>query len=100
MLKPNGDRYELTEQIVHRNCVVPAGYKTDGVSYKLRVFALFVNKFDPRYIKAAVVHDYMVDRGEWELGNKYFEQLLPINDWRATAMIWAVDKYAKWKGYI
>ena len=53
---------------------------------------MFINKFDPRYITAAIVHDYLVEQDEWGLANKYFEELLP-NDFRSKCMVLAVKIY-------
>lgn len=93
MLIPNGDKYELTQDLVYKDVTVPKGYLTDGISYKLRVLALFINKFDPRYIVAAIVHDYLTDLGDWDKGNKYFEELLP-EDLRSKVMVIGVKGYA------
>ena len=97
LLKPAEYRYELVEDYMYKDTVIPAGYRTDGISYKLRVVALFINRFDPRYIKAAIVHDWLTDQGDWEKANRYFEELLPDNDWRVKLMVAGVTMYAKFK---
>ena len=99
MLKPAGNRYELTDPLVYKSCRVPKGFKTDGITYKLRLAALFINRFDPRYIKAAIVHDYLVEMGDWHRANHYFAELLPDNDWRSKVMIKAVRFYRRFRGY-
>lgn len=92
MLKPVGNKYETTAPLVYKKATVPQGFQTDGITYKLRLVGLFINKFDPRYITAAIVHDYLTDKGDWELANKYFEELLP-NDFRSKCMVLAVKIY-------
>jgi len=94
MLSPKGNKYVTTAPLVYKDVIVPAGYETDGITYKLRVAGLFINKFDPRYITAAIVHDYMTDNDEWELGNQYFEEILP-NDFRSKVMVLGV-KFYRW----
>jgi len=94
MLVPVGCKYETTVSLVYKDVTVPQGYQTDGITYKLRVLGLFYNKFDPRYIKAAVFHDYLVQQGNWELANQYFEELLP-GDFRSKVMVVAVKLYRK-----
>lgn len=96
MLKPNGNKYELTKELVYKECVVPIGFKTDGLSYKLRLLALFVNKFDPRYVVAAIVHDYLCEQELYEIADLYFEELLP-EDWRKSIMVKAVKFYHRSK---
>ena len=95
MLEPFKDKYRLTKELVYKDITVPVGYFTDGISYKLRMFALFINRFDPRYIKAAIVHDYLTDLNDWEKANQYFEELLP-NDWRKPLMVSGVKIYRCW----
>jgi pentatricopeptide repeat protein len=99
MLKPAGNKYELVDDYMYKDTVVPAGYKTDGISYKLRLVALFINRFDPRYIEAAIVHDWLTDHGDWEKANKYFEEML-VDDWRKKLMVTGVKAYARLKGYV
>jgi len=97
-LEPKCDKYVFVEDYRYKDITVPAGFKTDGISYKLRFVALFINRFDPRYIEAAVVHDYLTDLGRWEIANQYFEELLP-NTKLKLAMVKAVQLYATVKGY-
>jgi hypothetical protein len=94
LLTPDGDRYKVAEDFEYKNVVVPKGHKTDGISYKLRLVALVIDRYSPKYITAAVVHDYLTDEGNWELANKYFEELLP-NDKLSKIMISSVKIYHK-----
>lgn len=96
MFKPVGNKYETTAPLVYKKTIVPQGFQTDGITYKLRAVGLFLNKFDPRYIIAAVFHDYLVDQGDWELANQYFEELLP-GDTRSKIMVASVKVYRKVK---
>lgn len=99
ILTPDGDKYKLEAPFRYKDVEVPKGYSTDGVSYKLRAVGVFINKFDPLYIEAAIVHDYLTDLGDWEKANRYFEEMLP-NDWRGKAMVAGVKMYARYKGYL
>lgn len=94
MLEPSGKHYKLIRPITYKDVTVPIGYETDGISYKFRLFGIFLNKFDPLYIKAVIVHDYLTDKNQWEKANKYFEELLP-NTAIAKAMIIGVKLYRK-----
>ena len=95
-LKPNGRHYELSQNLAYKDVVVPKGFLTDGISYKFRIFALFVNKYDPRYITAVVIHDYLCDIGEYKKADQYFKELLP-NDWRGRLMPKLTKRYLKGK---
>lgn len=98
MLEPYGDKYRLTKPIQYKDVNVPIGYLTDGISYKFRFFGIFINKFDPQYIEAVIVHDFLTDKGQWEKANKYFEEMLP-NTKTAKLMVLGVKIYAKVNGY-
>lgn len=94
MLEPSGKRYRLIRPVTYKDVTVPIGYETDGISYKFRFFGIFLNKFDPLYIKAVIVHDYLTDLGQWVKANRYFEELLP-NTTTAKAMLIGVKIYYK-----
>lgn len=98
MLSPQGKHYILTNDYSYKNVIIPRGYATDGVSYKFRLLGIFINRFDPRYIEAVIVHDYLTDLGEWEKANRYFEEMLP-NTRTAWWMVKGVKVYRKIKGY-
>lgn len=94
MIEPNGEFYQTTEDMAFRDVTVPKGFITDGISYKFRFIGLFVNKFDPRYIKAVIFHDYLTRDGheDWDKANKVFEELLP-EGWVSRRMVNAVKMY-------
>jgi len=98
MLKPVHNGYALTENYVYKDIAVPKGYVTDGISYKFRFVGILINKYDHRYIKAAIVHDWLTDLGDWDKANQYFEELLP-ETLTAKVMVKAVKIYKKVKGY-
>lgn len=97
MLTPKGNKYELTKDYTYKDVVVPKGFTTDGITYKLRIVGLFINKFDPKYITAAIVHDYLTDNDEWEVANEYFEEMLP-KGFRSSCMVLGVKAYRWFKG--
>lgn len=94
VLKPHYSTYVLAEDFMYKDITVPAGFPTDGLTYKFRFIGIFLNKFDPRFIEAAVLHDYMcmymIDR--IDDANQYFEELLP-ECWEKPLMVKAVNKY-------
>jgi hypothetical protein len=94
LLIPKGSKYALAEEYTYKDVTIPIGYLTDGVSYKFRLVGVFINRFDPLYIEAAVVHDYLTDQGDWDKANKYFEELLPKTK-TTWCMVAAVNSYRK-----
>lgn len=77
MLEPYNEYYRTTVDLKYKDITIKAGFITDGISYKFKMFGAFISKFDPRYIIPVIVHDYLCDIGEWEKANKYFKELLP-----------------------
>lgn len=94
MIEPSGKKYKLTKELVYKDVTVPVGYETDGISYKFRLVGIFINKFDPMYIEAVIVHDYLTDLGDWERANRYFEEMLP-DTLTARSMVIGVKLYRK-----
>lgn len=102
LLRPCKDKkkYEVVGGYTYKDICVPSGYETDGVSYKFRLLGLFLDKFDPRFMEAVVIHDYLTDLGEWDKANRYFEELLPAVE-EKTSMVKAVNLYYRFiiKGF-
>ena len=97
MLKPAGNSYMLVDDYIYKDVIVPTGFHTDGLSYKFRLVGIFINKYDPKYIEAAIVHDYLTYVGDWEKANRYFEEMLP-KTLTSKLMVNAVKLYRKFKG--
>lgn len=66
-LKPNGDMYQLTSSlsVVYKDSagnikavLVPEGYLTDGASIPRILWEEVGSPFDPRFMTAAIVHDW------------------------------------------
>ena len=91
-LEPAGKKYKLSEAVTYQDVTIPEGYLTDRITYKFRFVGIFISKYDPRYIKAVLFHDYLVDQGDWVKANQVFKELLP-NDFRSKVMIVAVKLY-------
>lgn len=92
MLEPYGSKYRLTKDYEYKDVVVPRGFVTDGVTYKLRLVALVIDRFSPEYIEAVIVHDYLCELEMYEKADQYFEELLP-KGWKSKLMVLAVKIY-------
>ena len=98
MLKitPKHKKYELLEEFEYKGVKVPKGFTTDGATMKLKILHIFMNKFDPRIIEACVIHDYLCEKEQYTLADKYFEELLP-KIWQTKYMVMAVKFWHKIK---
>lgn len=94
---PSGRTYELYQDFEYKDIVVPKGFKSDGMSYKLRIFGLVMNRFEPKYSSAFIVHDYLTERGDWDKAQKYFNELLP-DDNKKKLIMFLTESYRKLKG--
>ncbi|AUS02273.1 hypothetical protein NVP2096O_38 [Vibrio phage 2.096.O._10N.286.48.B5] len=84
----DGDQYHL---------VIPSGFVTDGASIPMVCWQIIGTPYSPRFIQAAIVHDYMCDN-DWEvdLMSIIFRELLKLNNVsndKAELMYRAVHAY-------
>ena len=109
------NKIEVVENYVFGNHAVPQGYRSDGLTIFL-LFRLFVNKFSPKYLPCAVMHDYLTDKaftayvsGRYFIAGKrfkeaddLFEEMLTIADSgklspRSKLMVYSVRTYHDFK---
>lgn len=96
VIAPIEGGYELVEEFRYKDIVVPKGFRTDGLTIKIRLLYMFIGKYDPRCIEAAVVHDYLCELEQYELADEVFEEMLP-EIWQKPYMVRAVKLYHKIK---
>lgn len=96
-IQPEGKCYRLIEEYSYKDTKVPKGFLTDGLTYKIRFFGLFVDKFSPLYAKAFIIHDYLTEDGDWDKAQKYLDELLP-NNWKKKFILFFTESYRKAKG--
>ncbi len=78
---------------------IPKGFKTDGLTLKIRVLRIFVDKYQPKFAPFFTLHDYLCSlerykEADW-IGSRI---LLKIeNSWRTKMMIKAIKIYHKFK---
>ena len=88
---PESNRIINRRTMNYKGVTVPAGYRSDGLT-KL------VNKYQPRCLRAALVHDYICEtkcRPRKE-GDQYFYEILRLDGcgwWQAKRYYWAVSAY-------
>lgn len=99
VIKPySKDRYEVAENYIYDDIVIPKGYKTNGADIP-RIFWSIFPPNSPEYMSAVVVHDYMCDNDKLfskEYADNVFKKALqelevnPIKVW----IFYNVVKYA------
>jgi hypothetical protein len=71
---PN-DRYKIQRDFLYKDVLVPKGYTTNGAN----IPRLFWSIFPPNrsnYMPAAVVHDYLCDKEQYDKADEYFKEIL------------------------
>jgi len=62
-IDPKDNRYKLTHDIVYvyknKEMIVPKGMLTDGASIPRIFWTLVGSPYQPRHLKAAIIHDYL-----------------------------------------
>lgn len=91
-------RYILLKNFVTEYVVVPKGYKTNGADVP-SVFSMFFDRYDPEFIEAVVVHDYLWTLGDYSYANKAFCNMLN-NSIKSKVMCLGVKLYAWYKNLI
>lgn len=96
----------LTEDYTFACITVPEGYISDGLTIPVW-FRVFVNKYSPKYLPCAFIHDYLTDeavkgKATFKEADNLFEEMLCIADggaltYRAKTMVFGVRLYHKLK---
>jgi len=58
-----------------KTIVIPKGYKTDGATIPLWI-RFWIRQYHPQRMEAVLIHDYLCDKEQYKLADKYFEILL------------------------
>lgn len=98
VLTPYGKRYRVVEPLRYRELTVPAGYVTDLASIPRVLWPIVGSPYDPRFAKAATVHDYLystkqVPREEADKELKTLLRLAGVPRWKCQAMYLAVRAF-------
>lgn len=124
-ISPHGSLYIVDEDYYYKKIVVPAGFVSDGATLHFLyylwtatfLYAIFASsilaayvglagyvfswvclKFpsSPRHMTASVVHDCLCRSGNYELGDRYFLEILLKTDKRCSAYLkyYAVRLYS------
>ena len=85
------NRYVSQEIITYKDVIVPMSYTSDGLTKK-------VNKYQPRGMRGALVHDYCAETGiiPWVKAAKYAREIWKedgVSAWARNRWYWAIRTY-------
>lgn len=69
----------LLEEYTYKDVTVPMGFLTNGSNIPRLLWSI-IPPFKPLYSPAYLVHDYLCKLEQYELADKYFEELLYMAD--------------------
>jgi len=94
----NNNKYTVCNNVVYKDIVIPKGYTTNGANVP-RIFWSIVPPFNPKYLPAVIIHDYLCDLEMYVKADKYFEEvLIYIEDSVITrSMVIAVKLYHRFR---
>ena len=86
---------DATYDVFGRSVVIPRGFEFDGASIPPLLWPVIGSPFDPRFVRAALIHDWLysshlIDR---KTADRAFQAVLiadGVTDWRAGLMYSAV----------
>jgi len=92
----NSNKYILLEDFTYRDVIVPKGYITNGANVP-RLFWNLIPPFQPRFMDAVVIHDFLTDNENYLKADQYFTELLYNTEKSITTrlMSWSVKIYHK-----
>lgn len=87
--------FVVKEAVGGKTWITPSGYPSDGASIPPWAQSIIGGRFNPKYIEAAIIHDYYCDtktRSQKETHNIFKEMLKTehVSMWRRNLMHWAV----------
>lgn len=71
------DTYKLLKEFKYKEITVPMGYHTNGANIPRILWSIWPPNRS-NYLPAVVIHDYLCDKEEYELADKYFKEILEI----------------------
>ncbi len=89
--------FELLEDYTIIGVTIPRGFTSDGLTLKVKLLRLIVNKYEPRFQPFYFLHDYLCREEQYETADRLSaEVLFSIEDsYRTRFGMWAIDKYHK-----
>ena len=100
ILEPTADgTFKLYKDYEVEGIFVPKGFETDGLTLKIRLLRLLVDKYQPKFSPFFVVHDWLCSRNDYKQADDVgSEMLFEIEDsLRTQIMMKAVRLYHRLK---
>ena len=92
-------RYKVLENIIYKDIIVPAGYRTNGGNVPRLLWSILPPN-DSEMLPLYLVHDYLCDLELYNKADKYLFQLgleLNVSKWKLKYVYNAVKLYHKIK---
>ena len=96
---PN-NTYKLVDDYTIAGVTIPAkDFETDGLTLKLRVLKLVVDKYAPKFSPFFVLHDYLCSLDRYKEADELGQKVLFKIEYskRTRVGIWLIKKYHKFK---
>lgn len=79
--------------------VIPRGFETDGLTLKIRLLRLLVDKYSPKFSPFFVVHDWFCSKDNYSVADRVGSEILfeIENSWRTGIMMRAIKIYHRLK---
>jgi len=89
----------LHEDYEIENIIIPAGFKSDGLTLKNKLLRIFVNKYEPKFSPFYMLHDYLTSKKRFkEADEKGAKILFQIEDsFRTHTMIKLIKIYHEFR---
>ena len=100
ILKPTSQgTYRLYESYEIKGILIPRGFETDGLTLKVKLFRLVVDKYQPKFSPFFVLHDYFCSKHNFITADRIGSEVLfeIENSWRTRAMMKLIKLYHKLK---
>lgn len=98
---PN-NTFVLAEGFQYKDVFIARGFVTNGADVP-RIFWSLFPPFKPKFMKAILIHDFLIKKGQVDKANQYFKELLldaensfiTRNAVRAVRFYWKFKKKTK-----
>jgi len=100
ILEPTSNgTFKLYKDYDINGILIPKGFETDGLTLKIRLLKLVIDKYSPKFSPFFVVHDFFCSNDEYCLADKLGGNVLfeIENSWRTRMMMRLVKWYHRLK---
>ena len=95
----SNNTFILTKDYSIKGVIIPKGFETDGLTLKIRLLRLLIDKYSPKFSPFFVVHDWFCSKDNYVVADSLGSEILfEIQDsFKTRVMIKAIRIYHKMK---